>query len=157
VLHPSDMSVADLRSLRKYHLAMEVNQLALVLGTDARDGAPGPGEAALARSTRKRGALNRDTIRRWETDDEATRKAISAPNAEALARLIRYTQDVEDALAAAHAPGAVIPTYRTDEALHSARPDLWPALPATWHQAAAWRAAERIGGSTAYTSLPTES
>lgn len=122
--HPSDMSPSDLRCLRLYHLGLTPTQLARALG------------------------INRETVRRWET--EADLYPISAAHAEALHQLIMYTRDVENALAAAHRRGSTIPTYATDDELHAAEPGLWHSLPASWHQAAAWRAAQRLGGGTDY-------
>ncbi|PRY56416.1 hypothetical protein [Glycomyces artemisiae] len=144
--HPSEMTPADLRSLRRLRLGLSIGELAAILGTDARDAPAGPDEPALARSVRQRGPLHRKTIEKWESGTQP----ISAPNAEALARLIRYTDDHVDALAAAHRRGSTIPTYATDGELHAAEPGLWPSLPASWHQAAAWRAAQRLGGGTDY-------
>jgi len=120
---PSEMTPAELRCLRE-SLGMTITELALCV--------------------RHPRSLNERTVRRWESGPHS----ISKPNAEAFARLVAYTDDSVHAIVEAHRPGAPITTYWDDEALHQAEPGLWPALPASWHRAVAWRAAQQIPGAT---------
>lgn len=140
---PSAMTPAELRCLREIDLGMTITELATVLGTDARRAPAGPSEPALARSTRAPKKLLYQTVSRWEWDIQP----ISAPNAEALARLIAYTDAAVAALVAAHEPGGAVLTYAVDGDLHDAEPDVWPSLPAAWHRAVAHRAAQQIPGA----------
>lgn len=143
--HPSEMTPAELRCLRIFRLGLSTTELGIVLGLDARDDAPPDPERepALARSTRKREPLSERTVRRWEREVGK----LSAPNAEALARLIAYTDRAVAALVDAHIPGRPILTYRDDDDLRSAEPGVWPSLPASWHEAVADQAARQIPGA----------
>jgi len=119
---PSVMTPAELRCLRE-SLGLTITELAVGI--------------------RHPGSLNERTVRRWESGPHS----ISKPNAEALARLVAYTDDSVRAIVEAHRPGAPIITYWDDEALHKAEPGLWPSIPASWHRAVAWRAAQQIPGA----------
>lgn len=140
--HPSQMTPGELCDMREA-LRLTLTELGAILGTDARDAPPGADEPALARSARKRKALHRDSVARWEMDIQP----ISTANAEAFARLIAYTDGVVTALVERHEPGQTIIIYRDDGELHAAVPDLWPSLPAAWHRAVARRVKEQIPGA----------
>lgn len=145
--HPSAMTPAALRCLRKFDLGLSAAELGIVLGFDARDAPPDPErEPALARSLRKREPLSERTVRRWETGNQP----ISEANAEALTRLIRYTEEAVFAIVDAHEPSQPIITYVSDDDLHRSEPDVWPSLPASWHQAVAWQAAAQTGAVVTY-------
>lgn len=138
---PEWMTPAELRCLRKYVLGLSITDLATVLGLDARDAPADPvTEPALARSTRDREPLNERTVRRWETGEGL----ISQANVEAMKRLLVYTERVVVALAASDGP---IVTYMGDEQFEQAGLGFWPSLPASWHEASAWRAAGRVPGA----------
>lgn len=145
MVHPSEMDPGGLLCLRE-ELRLSISELARVLGLDARDAPAGPDEPALARSARKREPLNRETVRGWESGA----RPLSAPNAEALARLVAYTDAAVAALVSAHQPGRPIVIYASDADLHAAEPGLWPSLPASWHRAVASRAARETGGRIEY-------
>lgn len=140
---PSAMTSAELRCLRE-SLGLSIAELAAVLGLDARAAAPGPDEPALAGSARKPRPLDRKTINRWERDLQPISKA----NAEALVRLLVYTDEAVAVIVDEHESGAPIVTYADDAALRGAEPELWMSLPASWHRAVAWRAAQQIPGAT---------
>lgn len=144
---PSAMTSAELRCLRET-LGLSIAELAAVLGLDARVAEPGPDEPALASSARKLRALDRKTINRWERDVQP----ISRPNGEAFARLVAYTDRAVADIVDQVEPGSPIVTYADDEALRVAEPELWPSLPASWHRAVAWRAAQQTGAAITYPS-----
>lgn len=138
---PASMTPAELRCLRKYTLGMSITDLANVLGLDARDAPADPvTEPALTRSTRVREPLSVRTVKRWEI----TPGKLSRANSEALTRLLVYTEQVVVALAASGGP---IVTYVGDEQFEQAGMGFWPSLPASWHEASAWRAAGRVPGA----------
>jgi transcriptional regulator with XRE-family HTH domain len=137
------MTSAELRCLRE-SLGLSIAELAAVLGLDARAATPRPDEPALASSARKPRPLDRKTINRWERDLQPISKA----NAEALARLIAYTDRAVAAIVEAHDPSQPIITYTDGVDLNLAERGLWPTLPASWHRAVAWRAAQQIPGAT---------
>ncbi|MDR7336859.1 hypothetical protein [Glycomyces lechevalierae] len=137
------MTSAELRCLRE-SLGLSIAELAAVLGLDARAAAPGPDEPALAGSARKASPLDRKTINRWERDLQPISKA----NAEALNRLVVYTDRAVAAIVDEHEPGQPIITYADSVELHAAESGLWATLPAAWHRAVAWRAAQQIPGAT---------
>ena len=70
------------------------------------------------------------------------------PNAESFARLLTYTDRAVAAVVDSYEPGRPIITYADDDALRKAALNLWPSLPASWHRAVAWRAAQQIPGAT---------
>jgi transcriptional regulator with XRE-family HTH domain len=146
------MTPAELRCLRET-LGLTITELAVVLGLDARAAPPiAEQEPALARSARKAEPLNERTVRRWETGAPT----ISKPNGEAFARLLAYTDQAIAALVDGHRPGQPIITHANDHDLRRAHPDLWPSLPASWHRAVAWRAAQQIPGAVITYDSPGE-
>jgi len=137
------MTSAELRCLRE-SLGLSIAELAAVLGLDARAATPGPEEPALASSARKARPLDRKTINRWERDLQPISKA----NAEALTRLVLYTDRAVAAIIEAYEPGRPLITYADGVELHAAEPGLWATLPASWHRSVVWRAAQQIPGVT---------
>lgn len=82
------------------------------------------------------------TVLRWEFGRNPLRDYAT----DALAAIAADADALTDELAA---PGVtVVYTYRTDEDYHAREPGA--RYPASWHRAAAWRAARRLGAQLDY-------
>jgi len=120
--HPLLMTDAELRCLRE-QLGLSVRDLAKAVNRHERN------------------------VHRWENGEQA----ISRETAEALQSLVAYTDATVNALVALGG-GEAITTYRNDEAFHEAFDAGALKLPASWHRAVAWRAAQQTGAAITYPS-----
>lgn len=92
--------------------------------------------------------INERTLLRWEFGRNSVREFAVA----ALVEIARDADELAAQLAAdAQRTGDPVRTYRNDEEFHAEHPD--SPYPASWHRAAAFRAARKVGAELEYRGM----